>query len=241
MTGVISLASCQDILGLREDVYAITVSAGTTLNIDYQSREFEVFLYMYLGNGTSIRTTRVSNILSSTVSRVTASHTFAASGTYYLEAESLFSYPLPTTLPWQGAYTLTVTTGGTPPPADPCDTAISLPIGVTTSGSLASSDCHYGDAYADQFTFVATKDEPVTVTYNASFAPYVEAMPADGLTGVWRRRESSGPITFTYWPEFTGLHRLILSTDGPSTSGGYSIRVDEVELEPCGKRRAVRK
>ncbi|HEV7922320.1 MAG TPA: PPC domain-containing protein [Thermoanaerobaculia bacterium] len=118
--GTISSGSCTDILGLREDIYSVKVSAGQTLDIDFSSTSFETFLYVYLGNGTSIETSRISYLNLVTgggTSHVTARHTFATAGTYNIEAESLWSGSLPTTLPWQGPYTLAVTlSGGTPAP-----------------------------------------------------------------------------------------------------------------------------
>ncbi|MBV8520506.1 MAG: PPC domain-containing protein [Acidobacteria bacterium] len=109
INGVLTTSSCRDFLDGREDVYAVTVTAGQTIDIDYSSHAYEIFLYMYLNNGTSADVTRVS-YLSSGTSRARIHHTFATAGTYLIEADTLWSAggSLPTT----GAYTLSVAFAG---------------------------------------------------------------------------------------------------------------------------------
>jgi hypothetical protein len=149
VTGTIGFASCTDILGLREDVYSITVAAGETIDIDLSSPDFDVFLYMYLGNGTSVTTTRVSTILTSPLSRVTARHTFATGGTYYVEAESLWSLN-PGSLPWRGNYTLSISTSKTT--AGSC-------VASSTATCLQNGRFRVSIAYLNQF---ATPPAPGT-------------------------------------------------------------------------------
>src|SRR5207253_1574279 len=108
-----------DILGLREDVYSVAVTAGQTLDVDYYSTSFDTFLWVSK-SGASIPTNRVS-FLDATghgTSRVTAHTVVMSSGTYTIEAESLFGAdPVSSSLPWSGPYTLIVTlTGGTTQP-----------------------------------------------------------------------------------------------------------------------------
>lgn len=102
--GNIGLSSCIDILGLREDIYKITVQAGQTIDVDFSSSAFEPYLYMYLGSGTSMPVNHGTG-------RETAHYTFTQSGTFLLEAESFYTQS--SGLPWSGPYTLIVTlTGG---------------------------------------------------------------------------------------------------------------------------------
>lgn len=108
VTGNINTSSCLDDLGYRKDVYAITVAAGETIDITLRSTAFEAFLYVYLNNGTSIDTTYQSFFTTSGVSLVTAHHTFAAAGTYEVEAGPLYTED--SGHPWSGSYTLNVTT-----------------------------------------------------------------------------------------------------------------------------------
>ncbi|HEX8170820.1 MAG TPA: PPC domain-containing protein [Thermoanaerobaculia bacterium] len=110
INGVITTATCKDFLDSYEDVYAVTVRAGQTIDIDYSSRAYEVFLYMYLGNGTSANVTYVSHLSTSGTSRQRIHHTFASAGTYYIEAGTLFS--VTSSQPHTGAYTLTATLDG---------------------------------------------------------------------------------------------------------------------------------
>lgn len=144
LTGSIGFGTCTDILGLREDVYSVNVTAGQTIDIDFTSRSFETFLYMYLGNGTSIPTNSVSflPLVGSGISEQTAHYTFVTGGTYKIEAASLWSSdPVPTSLPWAGSYTLSVTlTGGTttPPPTTTSNTQI-VPIVGHVSGAGGSA------------------------------------------------------------------------------------------------------
>lgn len=108
VTGTINSSSCVDSLGYRKDVYAITVAAGETIDITLRSTAFENFLFVYLGNATSMPTTRVSYRSSGGVSLVTAHHTFAAAGTYDVEVGPL--YKEGGSQPWSGSYTLSITT-----------------------------------------------------------------------------------------------------------------------------------
>jgi hypothetical protein len=109
INGALTTSSCRDFLDSREDVYAVTVSAGTTIDIDYSSHAYEIFLYMYLNNGDSADVTRVSYLTSGT-SHQKIHHTFTTAGTYFIEAEALWDTTSgePTT----GAYTLAVSFGG---------------------------------------------------------------------------------------------------------------------------------
>src|SRR5512132_847 len=66
ISGLITTNTCRDFLNLYDDVYAVTVATGQTIDIDFSSRSFEVFIYMYLNNGTSAPTTRVSSLSSGT-------------------------------------------------------------------------------------------------------------------------------------------------------------------------------
>ena len=105
----LSIFSCIDpILGVYEDVYAISGVAGQKIHIDYSSTQFDVFLWM----SPLVLPTRVSFLDSSNhgTSRDTLDYTFTVSKTYYIEAEALFvpGFGLPAT----GAYTLAVTTSG---------------------------------------------------------------------------------------------------------------------------------
>ena len=143
LTGTIGFSTCTNILGLREDVYSVTVAAGQTIDIDFVSHSFETFLYMYLGNGTSIPTNSVSFLpfVGSGTSEMTARYTFVTGGTYKIEAASLWSSdPVPTSLPWAGSYTLSVTlTGGTTtPPTTTANTQI-VPIVGHVSGAGGSA------------------------------------------------------------------------------------------------------
>ena len=105
--GTLTAASCRDFMNSPQNVFSITVQAGETIDITYESRQYEVFLYMYLGGAASIDTTRVSNYSVNGYSKVTAHHTFKSSGTYRLEASALHSFD--DSRPSTGAYTLTVT------------------------------------------------------------------------------------------------------------------------------------
>lgn len=107
VTGNISLASCKDTLGYRKDVYAITVAAGETIDVSLRSTTFENFLFAYV-NGASMPTTRVSYYSQGGVSLVTAHYTFAAAGTYEVEAGPLYTET--SGKPWSGPYTLSINT-----------------------------------------------------------------------------------------------------------------------------------
>ena len=106
--GTLTAASCRDFMNSPQNVFAITVAAGETIDVTYESRQYEIFLYMDLSGGSSIDTTRVSNYAVNGLSKVTARHTFKTAGTYRLEASALHSFD--DSRPSTGAYTLNVTT-----------------------------------------------------------------------------------------------------------------------------------
>lgn len=146
ITGNIQFSTCTDALGLREDVYSVAVTAGQTLDVDYYSSSFDVFLWVSKG-GTSVSTNRISFLNSSGggTSRVTAHTVVTTSGTYTIEAESLFGAdPVSSSLPWSGPYTLIVTlTGGTTtPPTTTANSQIVPIVGHVTGagGSAFRSD-----------------------------------------------------------------------------------------------------
>jgi hypothetical protein len=175
INGALTAQSCRDFLDSPQDVYAITVQAGETIDITYQSSQYDVFLFMYLGNADSVETTRVSFLPG--LSKVTARHTFTQGGTYRLEASALFSFG--GSQPSTGSYSLTVTsdrvTGG----------------GCTTTSTVA---CLQGGrfrvsiAYVNQFanppapgTFQAAKllpgsQNPDVATFGISSAQAIEVV-----------------------------------------------------------------
>lgn len=131
--------SCTDLIGLHEDVYAVTVAAGQTLSVDYSSTAYDVFLYMYLGNGTSAPTNTVAYRFTDGISRETMNYTFASGGTFYVEAAALW-LTATSSFPNTGPYTISFSlTGG------------------STGGCQANSQtlCLYGNRFA---VSVAWKD-----------------------------------------------------------------------------------
>ncbi|HEV8432319.1 MAG TPA: PPC domain-containing protein [Thermoanaerobaculia bacterium] len=129
INGYISYATCASVIGTLEDVYSVNVTAGQTIDIDYLSHSFDTFLYMYLGNGTSAQTQRVSflDINNQGTSEAKIHYTFTAAGTYLIECETLFTPGYPT-LPVTGPYTLTVSLTGTQPPPPTSSAAQIVPI-----------------------------------------------------------------------------------------------------------------
>ena len=109
IAGTLTASSCRDILNLYEDVYAVTAFAGQTIDIDYSTHAYETFLYMYTGGGTSAPTDRVS-YLSSGTSRQRIHYTFQTAGTFFIEAEALWSAG--GSQPNTGAYTLSISFAG---------------------------------------------------------------------------------------------------------------------------------
>ena len=107
ISGQIKASTCRDFLDTAEDVYAVTVTAGETIEITARSTAFEIFLYMWHGSGSITTTTKTFHVTSG-VSLVTAKHTFATGGTYLIEMGALWTGS--TERPWTGAYTLNVTT-----------------------------------------------------------------------------------------------------------------------------------
>lgn len=141
--GSIQFSTCTDLLGLREDIYSLPVTAGQTIDIDYSSTSFDTFLWV-TKNGTSFPTNRVSflNLVTGGgTSRVTAHAAITTGGILTIEAESLWGIdPVPSSLPWSGPYTLTVTVNGgtTEPPAATSNTQI-VPIVGHVSGAGGSA------------------------------------------------------------------------------------------------------
>jgi hypothetical protein len=112
VTGNLSVLSCYDsVINSYEDVYNLNGIAGQTVNIDYSSTAYEVFLWME-----GVDKTIVSHISSSGVSRQTISYTLPTTRAYKLEVETLYG-PGDSDV-HSGPYTLVVTLGsGTPGPS----------------------------------------------------------------------------------------------------------------------------
>lgn len=178
INGQIKASTCRDFLGTAEDVYAITVAAGETLEITMRSSSFEVFLYMWHGNG-SITTTREQFHVTSGVSRVTARHTFAQAGTYLIEAGALWTGS--TVYPWTGPYTLNVSSSRSNNGGGSCTS-------TTTTVCLLSGRFRVSIDYLNQFanppqpgTFTAARLDPAatspdTATFGFGNAQAVEVV-----------------------------------------------------------------
>ena len=142
--GNIQFTTCTDLLGLREDVYSLPVTAGQTVDVDYSSTSFDVFLWV-AKSGTSFPTNRVSflNLVGGGgTSRVTAHAVITTSGIVTIEAESLWGIdPVSSSLPWSGPYTLAVTINGgtTEPPTTTSSNTQIVPIVGHVSGAGGSA------------------------------------------------------------------------------------------------------
>lgn len=141
-----------------------------------------------------------------------------------------------------GAYTIKVTCSAAPTSTPgACDVTTPLAQGAVASGALSAGDCQYAGAFADNFSFQASAGDPVAVTLTPSFGPYVEAMQADAAAGVWRQSGLVSPLSLTYWPEVSGTHRLLVSSQQPGITGGYLVKVEPATVDACTtRRRSVR-
>ena len=174
--GTLTAASCRDFMNSPQNVYAITVQAGETVDITYESTQYEVFLYMYLSGGSSIDTTRVSNYAVNGRSKVTAHHTFKTAGTYRLEASALHSYD--DSRPTTGAYTLSATS----------DRVVTGCTTTTTVSCLQGGRFRVSIAFTNQFAnppapgnFIGTKllagtQNPDVATFGISSPEAVEVV-----------------------------------------------------------------
>ncbi|HVT03810.1 MAG TPA: hypothetical protein VHL58_10615 [Thermoanaerobaculia bacterium] len=86
--GEMTPSTCQNELGLRDDVFNISPRRGQTLTVDYSSTAFDVLLFMLLRNGSSGPADQQS-FLSSGISRVTMNYTIEDTMTYRLQAQTL--------------------------------------------------------------------------------------------------------------------------------------------------------
>jgi|GEM_PF-2446518 len=105
-TNSITGFECRDVLGHPEVVYSFHGRVGDVVRIDVASSAFELFLYMYLGNGTSAQTSDAS-YLTSGVSRRRISYTIAAEKNYDIEISPLFSGS--TSQPTTGSFAFSIT------------------------------------------------------------------------------------------------------------------------------------
>ncbi|HVT03811.1 MAG TPA: hypothetical protein VHL58_10620 [Thermoanaerobaculia bacterium] len=90
--GEMTPSTCQNELGLRDDVFTISPRRGQTLTVDYSSTAFEVLLFMLIRQDVSGPDVSVS-WLSSGVSRETMTYTIEETRTYRLQAETLWDVP----------------------------------------------------------------------------------------------------------------------------------------------------
>ena len=109
-------SSCINRIDLRTEVFSVRLREGEILDVDYSSREFEVYLFMSIVGGRSGPDRRAS-WLSSGTSRVTMRYVAEETRTYEIEAMHLV--PLDWGERVTGAYTLKIGIAGasdcTPP------------------------------------------------------------------------------------------------------------------------------
>jgi hypothetical protein len=148
ISGNLSALSCLDsVLGVYEDIYNLSGSAGQTVTIDYSSTAFEVFLFM---EGVDVN--NVSFLPG--VSRSTITYTFPTTRTYKLEVEAF--YGPSSASPHGGPYTLVVTGGGGGVPTGSC-TANSTTMCLSNdrfavSATWRSNDGNSGNGQAVRLT-----------------------------------------------------------------------------------------
>ena len=153
VTGVLNAFSCTDpILSVYENVYAIQGIAGQTLQLDYSSNTYEVFLWLQT-NGSGFGTSNhVSSIISSGTSRETMEFTFPVTKTYYIEAEALWSSGGPYAA--SGPYTLTAKLKAGTASCSPSDTQLCLNGGrFAVSVAWKDFDNHTGTGHTVPMTY----------------------------------------------------------------------------------------
>lgn len=152
--GRLTNASCFDtVIEAYSDLYRIRGVAGQTINVDYSSTEYDVFLWME-----GIATQRISYLFQG-VSRSRITHTFTETRDYVLEAEALYSPG--TGSPYIGAYTLVVTTGTPPTTCSAC-----VPN--------ANTSCMLNDRFKVTMTW---RDTSANLSGNGRLINYVDNRP----------------------------------------------------------------
>jgi hypothetical protein len=121
--GTLATSDCVSDISTREDAYSFSGTAGRTIRIDYYSSAFDVFLVLD-GPSTLEFGDRIS-FLSDGTSRKTLDYKLPASGTYTIEAMTLWDYN-DTSHPVTGPYTMAVTYPGSSTGCTPSATTICL-------------------------------------------------------------------------------------------------------------------
>ncbi len=221
--GALSTSSCIDpVISSYEDVYSFAGAAGQSVTIDLSSTRFSVFLYLTGPSGQFTAFSTITSFLSSGVSSERIVYTLAQSGTYKVEAESLYAYN--SGQPVTGAYTLSISAGS----SGTCGFAGTLTCGSAVSGALTTVDCNTGgttNVYVDFYHFGATAGSGFTVTVSSTVAPLLVTVQ-DASTGtVLASNTGTGSVTLAYTPTYSGDHVIGVAFLSAFVTGNYGIVV----------------
>ena len=234
--GNLTTSSCIDEIGLRDNVYSFTATAGQTLTIIMSSSSFDVFPYLYGATRTTL-----SYRSSGGTSSVELDYSVTATRTYTIEAEALWYAG--SSQPNTGPYTLTIAVGGvSPPPGDYPNHACGLyPIqcGGSQSARLTYGSCVLNDGtFADFYTFSGTIGQRVTATLSVASStytrPFIALLPPTADTtsppsGTGTTSASIVGFTLTS----SGVWTIGVSTLDTFALGNYTVSLSCVTTSQC--------
>ncbi|HEX9162133.1 MAG TPA: PPC domain-containing protein [Thermoanaerobaculia bacterium] len=237
MHGVLTASSCLDNIGLREDVYTFSATAGQLLTVEMSSSAFDVFLYMTGATGT-ILSYRFSDGVSTERLVLIAPST----GTYKVEAEAL--WPPPSSEPNTGPYAVTISAGaaGSPPPSSFDNHACGLyPIDCNTSQSarLTFGSCTLSDgSFSDFYTFHGVVGEMVTVNLTSLSStytrPFVALLPPQGDPASTPYGTGTTVAAITKFKlTSTGTWAIGVSTLDTYALGNYTVSLSCTDAQAC--------
>jgi hypothetical protein len=226
INGNLTTNSCIDGFGSREDLYSFTAMKGQTVTIEMSSSAFSVFLYM---PGT---TSETLSYLSSGVSMDRIVFTAPSTGTFRIEAESLWEAT--SSHPSTGPYTLKAYNGTPPPETFPkrsCGRDYPISCGGSQGGNLTYGSCLLDTAaWVDYYTFPGYAGDVVSVelnTYESSYTqPMVTILPPKGSTarGTFATGVNNATI-IQYQIPVTGTWSLGVTSLDFNASGKYVVKL----------------
>jgi hypothetical protein len=214
-SGTLASTDCTLTGGKFADVYRLVLGATTVVQIDnVASAAVDPFIVLLDANGNTLADDDDSGIdVDAQLIRT------LAAGTYFIQATS-FSPGV------TGAYSLMISVSGTPGGMCRPTAAVGIVIGVTTNGSLATTDCYgyadgsLGDIYS--FTRAATGTSTFTMT-STVIDTYLRLLNGaadliieddDGAGGTNSRISRQIPA---------GSYFLIATSFSPGETGAYAI------------------
>lgn len=213
-SGKLEIFDCTDFGRHQHDLYLFTLARQEAVLMRLHSPSFDPAFgwyppaYWYWVQSDTVNASREAKVKA-----------ILPSGTYGLVASSVDPDVF-------GSYELGLTV--TPQSADACEFVLTF-TGITTTQSLASTDCQVpassANRFEDRFGLVIEGGETVTLTETSTtFAPYLQ-LKLQGEVVAESNGSASGTATITFTSDATAFYFMHASSVLETQQGAYSLSV----------------